>query len=58
MLIVFIFLTITALTAALLYLIIKYLDEKPFGRLSVTDYLCYDLVQGLMLKNICSYWRH
>ena len=41
--IVLVFISITLLTAILLFLIIKYLREKPFGSQLVTDYLSVNL---------------
>lgn len=43
MLIIGIYLTITLLTGILLYLITKYMREKPFGSQFVTDHLSTDL---------------
>jgi len=43
MLLIVIYLTITILTGILLYLISKYMREKPFGSQFVTDHLSTDL---------------
>ena len=45
--IILVFSTITLITATLLFLIIKYLREKPFGRQMVTDHLSANLATAI-----------
>ena len=45
--IILVFISITLLTATLLFLIIKYLREKPFGRQMVTDHLSVNLATAI-----------